>query len=180
MGVEQGGRSRSHAGLVVGMALIALLMFGLGFAVAPLYDSICKYFGVSGRVKEATAEAVYSVDAQREIVLGFVTVVNGEMPLEFRPAVNKLMVHPGQYYTVDFYARNLTDKPLIGQAIPNISPAWAAEYLKKTECFCFSEQRFEPNQERKMPVRFVIDPAVAADVKDMTLSYTFFDITDKK
>jgi cytochrome c oxidase assembly protein subunit 11 len=173
-------QNKSHTRLVIGIALVALLMFGLGFAIAPLYDSICKYFGISGRVKEATAEVAYNIDTKREITLGFVTVVNGKMPLEFRPAVNRLVVHPGQYYTVDFYARNLSDKPLVGQAIASISPVWAAEYLKKTECFCFTDQRFEPHQERKMPVRLVVEPAVAADTKDMTLSYTFFDITNKK
>jgi cytochrome c oxidase assembly protein subunit 11 len=171
---------RSHRRLVIGMVVAALLMFGLGFAIAPLYDSICKYFGISGRVKEATAEKVYNIDTQREITLGFLTVVNGDMPLEFRPAVNRITVHPGQYYTVDFYARNLSDKPLVGQAIPSISPVWAAEHLKKTECFCFTAQPFEPHQERKMPVRFVIEPDVAGDTRDMTLSYTFFDITNKK
>jgi cytochrome c oxidase assembly protein subunit 11 len=170
----------SYRKWVIGIVLVAMLMFGLGFAIAPLYDSICKFFGISGRVKAASAETVYSVDTQREITLGFITVVNGKMPLEFRPAVNRMTVHPGQYYTVDFYARNLSDKPLVGQAIPSISPVWTAEHLKKTECFCFTDQHFEPHQERKMPVRFVIVPAVAADTKDMTLSYTFFDITDKK
>lgn len=91
-----------------------------------------------------------------------------------------MKVHPGRYYTVNFFAENLTDRKLAGQAIPSIAPGTAAQYLKKAECFCFSRQEFEPHRERKLPVRFVIDPALPESVKDMTLSYTFFDITEKQ
>jgi len=170
---------KANARLVWRIVIIALLMFGLGFAIAPYYDAVCSYFGISGRVKEASAEQAFQVDASREITLEFVTVVNGEMPLRFRAETSKLKLHPGQYYTVNFYAENTSDKKLVGRAIPSISPAWSSAYLKKVECFCFSEQEFEPHHERKMPVRFVIDPAVQADTKEMTLSYTFFDVTEK-
>jgi cytochrome c oxidase assembly protein subunit 11 len=170
---------KANARLVWRIALIALLMFGLGFAIAPYYDAVCDYFGISGRVKEASAEQAFQVNASRDITLEFVSVVNGDMPLSFRAETGKLKIHPGQYYTVNFYAENTSDKKLVGRAIPSISPAWVSSYLKKAECFCFSEQEFEPHKERKMPVRFVVDPAVRADTQEMTLSYTFFDITEK-
>ena len=75
---------KANARLVWRMVVIALLMFGLGFAIAPYYDAVCNYFGISGRVKEATAEQALKVDESREISLEFVTVVNGQMPLRFR------------------------------------------------------------------------------------------------
>jgi cytochrome c oxidase assembly protein subunit 11 len=163
------------------MVFIALAMFGLGFAVAPYYDRVCEYFGVSPKATtEGSKETKYTIDDAREIALGLLTSVNGNMPLEFRAEMPQIRIHPGQYYTVRFYAKNVSDKTLVGQAIPSIAPVWAAGQLKKTECFCFSEQVFEPNVEREMPVRFVVDPSVSADVKDMTLSYTFFDITKQK
>ena len=170
---------KANARLVWRIVAIALLMFGLGFAIAPYYDAVCNYFGISGRVKEASTEQAYQVDQSRNITLEFVTVVNGQMPLRFRAETGKLQIHPGQYYTVNFYAENTSDKKLTGRAIPSISPAWSSSYLKKAECFCFSEQEFEPHKERKLPVRFVVDPAIQADTKEMTLSYTFFDITEK-
>ena len=169
----------SNTRLVWKLVVVAMLMFGMGFAVAPYYDAVCSYFGISGRVKEATAEQAFTVDATREINLEFVSVVNGNMPLAFRAETAKLKVHPGQYYTVNYYAKNTSDNKLTGRAIPSISPSWASSFLKKAECFCFSEQEFEPNKERKLPVRFVIDPAIQSDIKDMTLSYTFFDINEK-
>lgn len=170
---------KANARLVWRIVFVAVLMFGLGFAIAPYYDSVCSFFGISGRVKEASAEQALQVDVTRAINVGFVTVVNGDMPLKFRAETSKLTVHPGQYYTVNFYAENTSDKKLTGRAIPSIAPAWTSSFLKKAECFCFSEQEFEPHKERKLPVRFVIDPAVQADTKDMTLSYTFFDITEQ-
>ena len=170
---------KSNALLIGGIVIVAGLMFGLGFAMAPFYDAVCEYFGISGKVKEASVEKNFQVDESQEITLEFVTSVNGSMPLEFRAEKPKMSIHPGQYYTVKFYAKNLSDRKLVGQAIPSIAPVWAASHLQKTECFCFSAQEFEPRQEREMPVRFVVDPAVQDDVRDMTLSYTFFDITEK-
>lgn len=161
------------------MVFAALVMFGFGFAIAPYYDAVCDYFGIGGRVKEAAQENAYPIDPSREITVEFVTAVNGNMPLEFRAETAKLKVHPGQYYTVNFYAENISDKKLVGRAIPSISPAWESANFKKTQCFCFSEQEFEPHKGRQMPVRFVVDPAVRPDIKEMALAYTFFDITEK-
>lgn len=172
-------RRKANARLVWGMVFAAVVMFGFGFAIAPFYDAICDYVGIGGRVKEASQEQAYQADQAREVTVEFVTAVNGDMPLEFRAETAKLKVHPGQYYTVNFYAENTSDKKLVGRAIPSISPVWASANFKKTECFCFSEQEFEPHKGRLMPVRFVVDPAVQADITEMALAYTFFDITDK-
>ena len=172
-------RRRANARLVWGMVFAAMAMFGLGFAIAPYYDAICDSFGIGGRVKKASPERVYAANQAREITVEFVTAVNGKMPLEFRAETTKLKVHPGQYYTVNFYAENTSENKLVGRAIPSISPAWASAHFQKTECFCFSEQAFEPHKGRRMPVRFTVDPSVQADITEMALAYTFFDITDK-
>jgi cytochrome c oxidase assembly protein subunit 11 len=177
--VDNQDQSKANSRLVWRMVAIAAVMFGLGFAIAPYYQSICDAVFGGGRVKEASADAAYPIDEKREIVVEFVTAVNGKMPLEFRAETAKLKIHPGQYYTVDFYAENTSDVKLVGRAIPSISPVWASEHFKKTECFCFSEQQFEPHKGRRMPVRFTVDPAVQADITEMALAYTFFDITEK-
>jgi len=171
---------KSHAKLVGIISLVALGMFGFGFALVPFYDVFCELTGLNGKIRtEAAAQSAFKVDESRELSVEFVTSLNEHMPLAFRAEVPRLKVHPGQYYTVNFYAENQTDRMLAGQAIPSIAPGWAAQYLKKAECFCFSRQEFEPYKERKLPVRFVIDPALPDTVNDMTLSYTFFDITNK-
>ncbi|WP_026611798.1 cytochrome c oxidase assembly protein [Methylocaldum szegediense] len=162
------------------MVLVAVGMFGFGFAMVPLYNVFCEVTGLNGKVKsEAVADAAYVVDQSRELSIEFITSVNENMPLAFRAEKAKMKIHPGQYYTVKFYAENTSDKKMVGRAIPSVAPGTATQYLNKTECFCFSEQEFEPHKLREMPVRFVIDPSIPENVKDMTLSYTFFDITDK-
>ncbi|QSA98766.1 cytochrome c oxidase assembly protein [Methylococcus sp. EFPC2] len=179
--MNQFDKQKANARLVRRMVLIAVAMFGFGFALVPFYDVFCDLTGLNGKVKsEASADGGYQVDANREVNLEFVTSVNGDTPLKFRAEQAKIKIHPGQFYTVKFYAENTSDRGLIGQAIPSVAPGTASPLLKKAQCFCFTAQKFEPHQEREMPVRFVVDPSLPADVKDMTLSYTFFDITDKK
>ena len=177
---EQPGK-RSNAKVVWPVVMVVIAMFGFGFALVPLYDVFCELTGLNGKVKtEAQAETGFKVDETRWVTVEFVTTVNGSMPLAFRAEKTKLKVHPGEYQTVRFYGLNQSSQPLVGRAIPSIAPGWATQFLKKTECFCFSEQRFEPHKEREMPVRFVIDPALPDTVGDVTLSYTFFDISDKQ
>ncbi len=160
--------------------LVALAMFGFGFAMVPLYDLLCQVTGLNGKPEiSARKEAGYEIDQKRTVTLEFITSLNATMPLSFRSEISKLKVIPGQYYTVKFYAQNLSGKVVTGQAVPSIAPGLAARYLQKTQCFCFSKQEFEPGKEKEMPVRFVIDPALPQDVVDMTLAYTFFDVTDK-
>ena len=60
--------------------------------------------------------------------------------------------------------------------MPSIAPASIARYFKKTECFCFSPQKFATDEAREMPVRFIVDPALPPDIDRITLSYSFFDL----
>ncbi len=162
------------------LVLIAVAMFGFGYALVPLYDVLCDVTGLNGKTNEtAVAETQYPVDKNRELTIEFVTSLNKSTPMIFYSVTPKLKIHPGQYYTVNFVAENKTDKPLVAQAIPSVSPGLAAEYLKKTECFCFSQQTFAPHEKKTMPVRFVIDPKLPERYKTITLAYTFFDNTDR-
>jgi len=164
--------------LVRNLVFIVVAMFGFGFALVPLYDVLCDITGLNGKVEStAVKEIIYPIDKSREITVEFMTSLNESAPMLFRSETNKLKVHPGEYYTVNFYAENLTDKVMVAQAIPSISPGLAAEYFKKTECFCFTEQTFKPREGRTMPVRFVINPDLPKQYKTITLAYTFFDNT---
>ena len=70
---------------------------------------------------------------------------------------------------------NLTDRTIVGQAIPSYGPAQAGAYFKKIECFCFTQQTLKPFEERMMPVQFVVQNDLPKDVNTITLSYTFFE-----
>ena len=173
-------QQRNHATIVAKLCFIVIAMFGFGFAMVPLYDVFCDITGLNGKVDvQATNDVEYEVVPNRRISLEFVTSVNNLAPIEFRAETAKMKVNPGKYYVAYFTATNTTKHFLIGQAIPSFSPGLAAKYLKKTECFCFTQQEFKPGETKRMPVRFVIDPELPDKYTDVTLAYTFFDVTDK-
>ena len=170
---------RKNSRLVKKLVLIVLLMFGFGYALVPLYDVLCEVSGQNIKLKgSAENESEFVVDETRNVRVEFITSVNESTPMTFRVESNSLNVHPGQYYTVNFYAKNNTGVKLKAQAIPSISPGLAEEFFKKTQCFCFTTQTFEANEEKTMPVRFVVNPKLPERYKTITLSYTFFDRTN--
>ena len=172
-------KRRSDRRIIWPAVLIVGLMFGLGFALVPLYDVFCEYTGLNGKLSPtAAAEKPFVPDLSRTVSVELLATVSGAMPLKFWAETKKLKVHPGEYQTVRFYGVNQSAVFLKGRAIPSIAPGWAAQFLQKTQCFCFEEQRFEPKETKEMVVRFVVDPALPETVSDMSLSYTFFDITD--
>jgi len=165
--------------LVKKLVVVALLMFGFGYALVPLYNVLCDITGQNAKLKEASeAESAFVVDQNREVTVEFVTAVNESTPLDFRAETYSMKVHPGQYYTVNFHARNNLATPIKAQAIPSIAPGLAEEFFKKVQCFCFELQTFAAHEEKTMPVRFVVNPKLPERYKTITLSYTFFDKTN--
>jgi len=172
--------NKKNTRLVRILVFIVIGMFGFGFALVPLYDVLCDITGLNGKAKSsAVKEVSYQVDKSREITVEFMTALNESTPMTFRSETKTIKVNPGEYYRVNFYAENKTDNVMVAQAIPSISPGLAAEYFKKTECFCFTEQIFKARESKVMPVRFVVDPKLPIDYKTITLAYTFFDNTKK-
>lgn len=171
---------QKNSRLVRRLLIVVLAMFGFGYALVPLYDVFCDITGINGKTDGvAVKETAYQVDKSRQITVEFTTSLNESAPMLFKSEMKKLKVTPGEYYTVNFYAENLTDKDMVARAIPSITPGPAAEYFKKTECFCFSEQTFKAKEGKTMPVRFVVDPELPDRYKTITLAYTFFDNTEK-
>ncbi len=159
---------------------VVIGMFAFGFALVPLYDVFCDLTGINGKTGGPYQAAENTVvDTDRVITIQFLASNNGNMPWEFRPGVRSLKVHPGEVNTTEFYVRNPSGEDMIAQAVPSVTPYYAAEYLHKTECFCFSQQALARGEDRDMPLRFIIDPDLPADVTKLTLSYTLFDVTDQ-
>ncbi|KPK40651.1 MAG: hypothetical protein AMJ69_01490 [Gammaproteobacteria bacterium SG8_47] len=178
----------SHRPLVRKLSLIALGMFGFGFALVPLYNVFCDAFGINGRFLEI-ASGQYDVNAaiergeeiakrrddSRTITVQFTANRNRDLPWEFHPNVTEVRVHPGEIKEVTYFARNLTEQSMVGQAVPSVVPGKANKYFTKMECFCFTQQLFEAGEGREMPLRFVVDPDLPKDVHTITLAYTFFE-----
>jgi cytochrome c oxidase assembly protein subunit 11 len=161
---------------VITRLLFAVIgMFGFGFALVPLYDVFCDLTGLNGKTGgQVTLSESMKVDTSREVTIEFVASLNKEMPWEFRPTTKAVKVHPGEPTRIDYVAVNRTNNRIIGQAVPSVTPGLAAQHFQKTECFCFTEQVLEAKEEKLMPVIFVVDPELSEDVKEITLSYTFF------
>jgi cytochrome c oxidase assembly protein subunit 11 len=157
------------------LALLAVAMFGFGFLLAPLYSLFCEITGIGIRRAGVTAapQAV-AVDTSRLVTIEFVATVNEHGPWEFRPVVATLRVHPGELRDTRFFARNLTDRRVVGQAVPSVTPGEGSRYLHKTECFCFNSQEFAANEARELGLQFYIDPAIPPYLDRITLSYTMF------
>ena len=150
-------------------------MFGFGFALVPLYDVFCDITGINGKTGDQyISDTPIQIDTSREIKVEFLANLNADMPWEFKPLTRSVRVHPGEASRIEYVARNKTDRDIVGQAIPSVSPGIAAAHFQKTECFCFTEQVLKAGEEKIMPVVFMIDPSVDEDVHEVTLSYTFF------
>lgn len=166
------------------LVVVVVAMFGFGFALAPLYEAFCQAFGLNGRFVDiqnnnydATGKVamITEVDKSRSVVIQFTASRNQNLNWEFRPMENIVTVNPGEIRVVKFYAKNMTDKTVVAQAVPSIAPSQAVKYFNKIECFCFTQQTFKPGEAREMPLRFVVDPNLPKKISTVTLSYTFFD-----
>lgn len=167
--------ARENSRLLIKLIGLALGMFAFGFLLVPIYDVFCDITGLGGKfdLEAAVVETQAPVD-DRVVTVEFVASLNEYAPWEFRPAVASIEVHPGQMYDTTFFARNLTNRELVGQAVPSIAPGQAVKYFQKTECFCFTSQEFAAQEGRDMPLQFVVDPELPDHIDRLTLSYTFF------
>jgi len=159
------------------LVTIAILMFGFGYALVPVYKKICELTGVNILTpKDVTVDRADNtqIDKTRTITVEFDANAHG--PWRFRPTVNSMQVHPGEMAQVLYEVVNTQARSIDAQAILSYAPQQAAQYFKKVECFCFKQQTLGPNEARQMPVVFYIDPALPKNVKVITLSYTFFEI----
>jgi cytochrome c oxidase assembly protein subunit 11 len=165
-----------HSDLSLKLVLLAVAMFGFGFALVPIYDVFCEVTGFGGKTDAVAASVVESPVAGRHVRLEFVASTDRSAPFEFRPTQSSMQVEPGRLYDTAYFAHNLRDQPVVAQAVPSVAPGRAAEYLKKIECFCFTEQAFGPGEGRDMGVTFMVDPALPAQIDTLTLSYSLFAV----
>lgn len=166
-----------HKRLTLKLLIGVVAMFGFAYALVPLYSLVCKQVGINGRSSTKDAAGSGLIDTSRNITVRFITTIHGALPFQFRPLVKTITLHPGETRQVYFYAENDTGKMITVQAVPSIAPGEAAKYLKKTECFCFTQQTFAKGEKVDMPVIFHIDPEIPKDITYLTLNYTMFNAT---
>ena len=174
-------RKSDNFKMVAKLGVIALGMFGFGYALVPVYRAICEATGINVlALSERQIPGLNTklpsntqVDFSRSITVEFDTNARG--PWSFKPAVRSLIVHPGELTTVMYEFQNTQNRTMSAQAIPSYAPKQAASHFNKLECFCFNQYTLAPGEKKQWPVAFVIDPKLSKDVTTITLSYTFVE-----
>ena len=171
-------RERSNRRMLTRLSIIAVAMFGFGYALVPFYKQICNALGVDSLEERNAPLANTQVDDKRTVTIEFDANTHG-MPWRFQPVVRHMEVHPGQLVQVDYEVANVRSASVTGQAVASYGPERAGQYFRKLECFCFRQQTLAAGETRRMPVTFVVDPALPAEINTITLSYTFFEVAGK-
>lgn len=174
-GPDNAAPARKPTSGITRMVLVAIAAFGFSFSLIPLYRIACeKVLGI--RLERTAAEGVANAKPAnaRVITVQFDGGVNSKLPWQFAPNQLTMTVRPGEQYEATYKATNTSARAIVGSAVPSVAPARASGYFAKTECFCFTAQTLQAGETRDMPVRFIVDPNLPADVQTITLSYTFF------
>jgi cytochrome c oxidase assembly protein subunit 11 len=176
---------RENVRMLGKLAVVAVGMFGFGYALVPVYKAICEMTGINilalGEREvpgaRSSVPANTQVDRTRTITVEF--DANARGPWHFKPAQSSVQVHPGELATVMYEFQNVQDRRMAAQAIPSYAPSQASTHFNKLECFCFTQYTLDPGEKKSWPVAFVIDPKISNDVTTLTLSYTFFEVGGK-
>ena len=172
-------RERQNRRMLLRLSVVAVAMFGFGYALVPFYDAICSALGVNSLVQQDSAPLANSqVDLSRTVTIELDANAHN-LPWRFKPMVSEVKVHPGELAMVEYEIVNVREAPVTGQAVPSYGPQHAGEYFRKVECFCFTQQTLAAGETRRMQVTFVVDPRLPAGVTTIALSYTFFEVPGK-
>ena len=169
--------SGNRATLVI-LASVVGLMVGMAYASVPLYKLFCQVTGYGGTT-QATNDAATHIIVGHPVKVRFDANVNRALDWKFVPVDGPVTLNPGEEVVINYRATNIGSAASTGTSTFNVTPAKAGTYFMKIDCFCFQEQTLQPGESVDMPVRFFIAPEIVADehvvdVKDITLSYTFF------
>lgn len=183
-----------HGRLVGRLVLVVAAAFAFGFALVPLYNVLCEATGFNGKTGDkkvirdgigvgglaAASRAPSRIDATRTVTVEFTGTVMPGLPWDMRPLTVSLDLHPGELQQVKYLVRNTSERTIVGQAVPSVTPGQAAQHFEKIECFCFEQQTLGPGEAREMPLAFIVKPAVDRSISHITLSYAFFGLEGQR
>jgi cytochrome c oxidase assembly protein subunit 11 len=180
-----------HRRLLIKLLAVVALAFAFGFALVPIYDAFCAVTGLNGKTRGAekvvagglsqvAPAAPSSIDTSRSVTVEFMGTVMPGLPWEMQPLTPRLDLHPGELHQARYRVHNLSDRTIVGQAVPSVSPGLAAQHFEKLDCFCFVQQTLAPGETKELPLTFIVKPALDKDIQTITLAYAFFNVGDAK
>ena len=178
------GRFR-HGPLVAQLLLAAVLMFGFGYLMVPLYRMVCTALGVNGAlplVQAKTPGAPISPEAaagREPVTVRFLASLPQGGLFDFKAMNQELEIIPGKIYEVRYVVHNKESHGAAAQAVVSIQPGAAARHIHKIECFCFTRQHFAAGETREMPVRFYFDQDLPKSVQAVSLSYALYRLDEQ-
>ena len=158
---------------------VAIAMVGAAYAAVPIYRIFCQVTGFGGTTQRA--ERAPDAATDQTIMVRFDANTSSKLKWSFHAVTEPLTVRIGEQNMATYRARNVSDVPLTGSAVFNVTPPQAGIYFNKIQCFCFTEQTLQPGESIDMPVVFFVDPDLlgdpdAAGIDEITLSYTFYPV----
>ena len=164
------------------ITFVGMLMLSLSYAAVPLYDIFCRVTGFGGTTQIASSAP--GSTGHPNINIRFESNFTDSLNWDFYSKTKTVKIPMGEEKTIYYFAKNLSDEPIVGTATFNVTPAKAGQYFMKIACFCFVEQLLNPGESMNMPVTFFIDPDLYKDenvqeVNEITLSYTFMKSMDQ-
>lgn len=170
--------------LIRRLLLVVAAAFAFAFAMVPLYNVFCEATGFNGKTRGgvgkggltgAATQPPSAIDRTRIVTVEFTGTVMPGLPWDMRPLTTSLDVHPGEMQQVRYLVRNNSNQPVVGQAVPSVSPGQAAQHFEKLECFCFTQQALAPGETAELPLAFIVKPEIDQKIRTITLSYAFFN-----
>ena len=170
-------QSDANGKLAWRLSLIVLAGLVFGFAIAPIYDVMCKRFGLNGRADSVATnfDKSIKIDKSRWVTVNFTGNTMPGLAWSFAPKTISMRVHPGEISLTSYTAKNNASINVLGVAVPSVTPEIAMLSFKKIECFCFKQQTLRAGETREMPVMFYVKPDLPKDINELTLSYAFYN-----
>jgi len=158
------------------------VMVGVSYAAVPLYSWFCRATGFGGTTQIAHSAPAHEVPG-RTITVRFDSNVAPGLPWTFEPERRTVDVKLGQVVTIYYAVTNESARVTTGQAGYNVTPPTVGIYFEKISCFCFTQQTMKPGEKRDMTVVFYVDPKLAKNseedtLSNITLSYTFYPVRE--
>ncbi len=163
----------------IALTFAVLFMFSFSYMLVPLYDIFCEITGLNGKTNQERVIVDKEEITDRYVTVKFTSTVANSAPFNFEPIDREMVVRVGKVNNTFYTLTNNSNTIKHATASPSVVPGEHAEYFKKIECFCFSQQQINGLETKELPIQFVVDPDLPKNIKTLILSYTMFNTTDQ-